>query len=119
MIRGLMLAGVLIAIAPLPVCAKALDTAGEFLDALNTEQGSGRAFLRAYVTGVGEGLIAYNQYQESEGKRPIYCPPKNRGLGTDGYIAILSDYLKKSPKSKSNIPNVVMLFALKDAFPCK
>ena len=91
-------------------------TAGDFVDAYHKNN---ELLLRLFVRGIGNGISAYNAMQdETDGNRKLYCPPEKVGIVDAQYVAIMSSFLTKYPKTRSYPVEVVLLFALKDAFPC-
>jgi hypothetical protein len=56
--------------------------------------------------------------QDAVGGKTLYCPPEKVGIVDAQYVAIMSSFLTKYPKSRSQPVEVVLLFALQDAFPC-
>src|SRR5258708_3630259 len=112
MINRLVLAGALVAMAPLPAYATPLNNAGELVDTY--ERDADLVYLRSFVRGIGDGLRAY---KAATGRR-LYCNAENVPLVDAQYIAIMKGFLKKFPKLRSQEPALVLLYALKDAFPC-
>jgi hypothetical protein len=92
-------------------------TAGGFVDAYH--QKNNDIYMRLYIRGIGDGISVYNAMQdESDGGRKLYCPPEKVGIVDAQYVAIMSSFLTKYPKTRSQSVEVVLLFALRDTFPC-
>jgi hypothetical protein len=90
-------------------------TAGAFVDAYHKNQ---ELLLRIFIRGIGDGLTAYNAAQDAvDGGRKFYCPPEV-GIVDAQYVAIMLSFLTKIPTASSQPVGLVLLFALKEAFPC-
>lgn len=50
----------------------------------------------------------------------VYCPPARLGLSGRNYIEILESYVSRSsdPAVRQEEMGLLLLFALKDVFPC-
>jgi hypothetical protein len=91
-------------------------TAGTFVD---TYQKNNNIYMRLYIRGIGEGIGIYNaMLDQPDGGRKLYCPPGNVGIVDAQYVAIMSSFLTKYPTTRSHPVPAVLLFALKEAFPC-
>jgi hypothetical protein len=91
-------------------------TAGGFVDAY---QKNNDILMRLYIRGIGDGIGVYNaMLADTDGDKRFYCPPKNVGIVDAQYVAIMSSFLTKYPNTRSQPVYGVLLFALKDAFPC-
>jgi len=76
-------------------------------------------FLELY--GNGESLIPrmYNTMVQAEGAAGVYCPPNKVGIVHAQYVSIIKAFVAKVPKAKDLPVAGVLLYALKDAFPCQ
>jgi hypothetical protein len=110
---------VLIAVFSTPVYAEpnVYRSATDFIEAFDKDNNN--SDLRAYLLGVTDGLHTSNAWVESNRGGPIYCIPEYAGLWDKQYVSLMKGYLVKFPKGKNQQPAVILLFALKDAFPCK
>lgn len=73
----------------------------------------------ASTLGASDGIGVYNAMMaESDGDRRVFCPPQKLGLIDAQYVAIMASFLTKYPTTRSRPVDLVLLFALKDAFPC-
>jgi Rap1a immunity proteins len=106
----------LIAISATAACAEATfeNTAGF----LKLYEQPDNLIARMYIRGIGDGISMYNAMVQAEGGAGVYCPPAKAGLADGQYVAIIKALLKKSPKAKELPVQGVLLYALKDAFPC-
>jgi hypothetical protein len=93
--------------------AYAADTTREFLDKYAAGD---NIYARLYLRGIGDGISVYNADIQ---KSALYCPPEKVGIVDGQYAAILRGFVAKFPKTMEMPVEVVLLYALKDAFPCK
>ena len=92
-------------------------TAGGFVDAY--QRNNDNLYMRLYIRGIGDGLGVYNAMMgDSDGDRRFFCPPDTMGIVDAQYVAIMSNFLTNYPKTRSQPVNAVLLFALKETFPC-
>jgi hypothetical protein len=108
--RTAVIAVALIATA-LPAYA-AGTTTREFLDRYAAED---NLYERLYLRGIGDGISVYNVDIQ---KGALFCPPRKVGIVDGQYAAIIRDFIAKVPKAMELPVEVVLLYALKDAFPC-
>src|SRR6185437_11322113 len=87
--------------AGLPSQATEFETAGEMVDVYQRD--GGPLPLRLYLRGLGDGISMYNTLM-AEGHRAVYCPPGNVGIVDAQYAAIMSGFLQKFPKVRSQPP---------------
>jgi hypothetical protein len=92
--------------------AHAGDSTREFL---NQYAAGDNIYSRLYIRGVGDGISVYNATQ----KGALFCPPEKIGIVDGQYVAIIRDFVAKVPKAMDKPVEVVLLYALKEAFPCK
>jgi hypothetical protein len=93
--------------------AYAADTTREFLDKYAAGD---NIYTRLYLKGIGDGISVYNADIQ---KGALYCPPEKVGIVDGQYAAIIRDFVAKVPKAMEMPVEVVLLYALKDAFPCQ
>lgn len=77
--------------------------------------------FKTYMTGVGIGLKWANAMLKNEGKSPLYCAPDNVGFDQNDYLSLLENEVEKKNLRKDSpdaAVEMVLLFALKNAFPC-
>ena len=77
--------------------------------------------FKFYLEGVGSGFSWYNVFIVQKGGEPIFCEPENMSLNHLNYINLIEHYSKTFPKlSSDDMPvNMILLYALVEAFPCK
>jgi hypothetical protein len=76
-------------------------------------------YARLYIRGVGEGLSWYNSFAETEQKgKPAYCEPEHLGLVDAQYVSMMRAFITKYPNTKQMPVPLVLLYALKETFPC-
>jgi hypothetical protein len=82
-------------------------------------------FKKAYVYGLGDGLLSATGYLMYKRTKPIFCPPTRLSLNSEIYLKILNEAIKSREASmgaeKLNQREVsfVLLVGLQDTFPCK
>lgn len=54
----------------------------------------------------------------SDGQSGIYCPPRNIVMQTEQVKSIFIEFIKNHPDQSEQAAGIVMLMALRDAFPC-
>ena len=73
-----------------------------------------------FMRGIGDGISGYNAAMSATDEdRRVYCPPPNVGIVDAQYVAIMSTFLAKYPNTRSQPVSLVLLFALKETFPCE
>jgi hypothetical protein len=80
---------------------------------------SGYAAVEDRRIGILATLFCLVSTLMAEQRRSFYCPPEKVGLVDAQYAAIMSAYLQRFPRVRSQPPAAVLLFALQDAFPCE
>jgi len=96
--------------ATLPACAEGTS---KFMK----KYGDGEDLVsRVYLKGLGDGISAYNAIADNGA---VYCPPDRVGIVDAQYALIIRNFLAKYPNLTDAPIEVTLLFALKDAFPCK
>jgi hypothetical protein len=92
------------------------ESAGAFI----TEYKDGsNIYARLYIRGVGEGLSWYNSLVDTEHMgKPAYCEPEHLALVDAQYVSMMRAFLTKYPNTKTMPVPLVLLYALKDTFPC-
>src|SRR5271169_6173991 len=75
------------------------------------------AVLGLYLHGVADGLTAYAVNEEVDGNNPFFCTPPRVVIVNDQLVDILQRFIVKSPNLKSWPVPIVLLLALRDAFP--
>jgi hypothetical protein len=83
--------------------------------------GAGWNAMRAYLKGVGDGLLAGNVDLQHYKQPMHFCPPDNVQLNEYDYVEILDRMLKDSPNyNRPGNPIAVLLtIGLRRSFPCR
>ncbi|HVM77621.1 MAG TPA: hypothetical protein VMU06_01290 [Stellaceae bacterium] len=93
----------------------------DYLD-LRKEPGASEK-LRDYVTGLGRGMFVYAINDETKGRTPAFCVPAKLPLTAENYQQLLDNYLRDHrnlmPALGKQTIEIVLLYALIDAFPCQ
>jgi hypothetical protein len=74
--------------------------------------------LILFLNGLGQGFDWANTFLE-DGKEPLFCTPRKVALTVDQQVDILARHIQEIPAHGSLPVGGVMLYALRDAFPCK
>jgi hypothetical protein len=100
--------------------AYAQETSYENAQSFITEYKDGsNIYARLYIRGVGEGLSWYNSLVDTEHMgKPAYCEPEHLALVDAQYVSMMRAFLTKYPNTKTMPVPLVLLYALKDTFPC-
>ena len=76
--------------------------------------------FKMYFGGYVEGLKWANLMMKRNRLPSLYCQPPDLGLTVDSRIQILDDFIAQSKNLEGNDHiEVVMIFAMQNAFPCK
>jgi hypothetical protein len=77
-------------------------------------------WFKGYIGGIGQGISITNASLKIDKKPVIFCLPDDKIFDADDYIELIDDYLdKNSDKLEHDYQiNMVLLLALKEAFPC-
>ena len=73
----------------------------------------------AYLQGLRTGLEWANTANHDMHQRFVYCAPSNIGLTLEQYVRVIKDYVNKNPKLNEMPAGLAMVFAARDAFPCR
>ena len=82
------------------------------------------AFNQVYIQGLGDGFIVANIASRTDGKGPLFCPPRNLSLNLENYKSILDDEIEQQSKVQTadvleQAPiSVLLLSGLQRTFPC-
>jgi hypothetical protein len=83
-----------------------------------SEYSKGNVAAIAYLRGISAGLGWANALIAQSGERPIYCQPDKLALTDEQRLDILNRFLAEYPRVAEQQVGVVLMAALKDAFPC-
>ena len=84
-----------------------------------------KAFIAAYINGVGNGIDWSNTIMKVKIGNQLYCPPEKLALSVENYIRILDDEIEKREKSvgfekvQEEPIEMDLLLGLLATFPCK
>ncbi|MFS8051551.1 hypothetical protein QD357_01860 [Rhizobium sp. BR 317] len=74
------------------------------------------------VLGAGSGLAAANAVLGQRGQPRLFCPPDTMSITADQYVSFLASYVKEHPQAgtgRDSFYSLVLLYAMKEVFPCK
>lgn len=72
--------------------------------------------LSFYLQGVVEGAAGYQQTLAEQGKRPLFCPPKNKNYSMQDLFALLG---KSVSADRNRAASLVILESYARQYPCK
>ena len=103
----------------LPGNAAAEFDAQEFLKSYDSATGDAKTMYLQYLNGTANGLSWANtfvgrQYPQAK----IYCPPKKSKLTATQTVTEFRRFVAKFPKYETVPVGAVMLFTLKNKWPC-
>jgi len=103
----------------LPGNAAAEFNAVEFLKSYDSATGDAKTMYLQYLNGNANGLSWANTFVGRKyPQAKIYCPPKTVKLTPTQTVTAFRRFVAKFPKYKTTPVGAVMLFALKDKWPC-
>jgi hypothetical protein len=104
------------AITPAQAQVTSYYNAGDFV----TDYKDGSSIsARLYIKGVGEGLSFYNSLVDKEHGKPAFCEPEHLAIVDAQFVSMMREFITKYPNTKTMPVPLVLLYALKDTFPCK
>jgi len=77
-----------------------------------------KEMLNTYTAGMGQGVMFANIYNKTQKIPMIFCPPNNLQMTGDLTNNILAKFIAKNNFKASDEISIIMIFALKDAYPC-
>ena len=77
-----------------------------------------KEMLGTYTAGIGQGISFSNVYNKSKNLPLIFCPPNELPITGDLTNAVLEVFITKNKFKPSDEIPIIMIFALKDAYPC-
>ena len=103
----------------LPGNAAAEFDAQEFLKRYDSATGDAKTMYLQYLNGTANGLSWANtfvgrQYPQAK----FYCPPKTVKLTATQTVTALRRFVAKFPKYETGPVGAVMMFTLKNKWPC-
>ena len=79
----------------------------------------GNPIAVAYLQGLRTGLEWANSANQEMHQRLVYCAPSDIALKLEQYVRVMKDYVSKYPKLNEMPAGLAMVFAARDAFPCR
>jgi hypothetical protein len=83
-----------------------------------TRTGEDRQLLELWLDGVVAGFGWANGVDDAENRPLPYCQPRDSVLEPEQQLRILHGYAQRNPDMLDYPLGMVMLFALRDAYPC-
>jgi hypothetical protein len=96
-----------------------MDTTRDVLHVYDMSTLSDRQALEAIVGWMRDGILAANVMLRNRKQPLIYCPPEKLTITNRQMIDMVRKEIKEKPQLDDLPVVVVVLWALKDTFPCK
>lgn len=77
-----------------------------------------KEMLNAYLAGMGQGVLFSNIYNKTQKIPMIFCPPNTLQITGDLTNTVLAKFIAKNNFKSSDEISIILIFALKDAYPC-
>lgn len=77
-----------------------------------------KEMLNAYLAGMGQGVTFSNIYNKTQKIPMIFCPPNTLQITGDLTNTVLAKFIAKNNFKPSDEISIILIFALKDAYPC-
>jgi hypothetical protein len=77
------------------------------------------AVSKLYLRGLSDGFAWANISSAHDGNPKLFCQPETIALTIEQLIDIFKRFSKENPNFDNSSAGMVLLFALKEAFPCK
>jgi hypothetical protein len=119
--RLLLSAVVAIAVSSMARFADADDkpiSAGHMMDRYENGSKSEKQTIVLTFFSYTNALGWANVYLEQRGDRPIFCPPTKLAIAGEQVVEIERRFLEEHPDNAAFPYDGVLLFALREAFPC-
>ena len=85
----------------------------------NAEEPTNKTLIMAAVNGYGQGFTIANSEIKRDGGKPLFCQPNKLALTPELSVDVVRRYVEKSPRLADAPFGLVLLYALKETFPCK
>jgi hypothetical protein len=77
-----------------------------------------KEMLNTYTSGMGQGVIFANIYNKTQKIPMIFCPPNTLQMTGDLTNTVLAKFIAKNNFKPTDEMSIILIFALKDAYPC-
>ncbi len=77
-----------------------------------------KEMLNTYTAGMGQGITFANVYNKTQKIPMIFCPPNELPITGDLTNTVLAKFIAKNSFKSTDEISIILIFALKDAYPC-
>lgn len=77
-----------------------------------------KEMLNTYTAGMGQGVTFANVYNKTQKVPMIFCPPGDLPMTGDLTNVVLAKFIAKNNFKPTDEISIILIFALKDAYPC-
>ena len=77
-----------------------------------------KEMLHTYTAGMGQGVMFANVYNKAQKIPMIFCPPNDLQMTGDLTNIVLAKFIAKNNFKPTDEISIILIFALKDAYPC-
>ena len=77
-----------------------------------------KEMLNTYTAGMGQGVTFANVYNKTQKIPMIFCPPNTLQITGDLTNTVLAKFIAKNSFKPTDEISIILIFALKDAYPC-
>ncbi len=78
-----------------------------------------KEMLTTYTAGMGQGVVFSNVHNKSFNIPQIFCPPGDLPITGDLTNKILENFIAKNSFKPTDEISIILIFALKNAYPCR
>ncbi|MFY9137707.1 hypothetical protein [Zwartia sp.] len=76
-----------------------------------------KEMLNTYTAGMGQGVTFANVYNKTQKVPMIFCPPGDLAMTGDLTNVVLAKFIAKNNFKPTDEISIILIFALKDAYP--
>jgi hypothetical protein len=77
-----------------------------------------KEMLNTYTAGMGQGVTFANVYNKTQKIPMIFCPPDSLQITGDLTNTVLAKFIAKNSFKPTDEISIILIFAMKDAYPC-
>ena len=92
--------------------------ANDLLEFIDSDHEDLHQAATTYMNGLSRGLFWANVRLAASERAQLYCEPDNLSLTSDQIVSIFRNYMAKNSSDGEEPAGMILMFALKDVFPC-
>jgi hypothetical protein len=77
-----------------------------------------KEMLSTYTAGMGQGILFANVYNKTQKIPMIFCPADDLQMTGELTNIVLAKFIAKNNFKPTDEISIILIFALKDAYPC-